>query len=72
MPIFAEHVPKALTGEADFERALRKLRRLINGPLCITLGARGAPLLDGDAHQRRHSRSRPLTRPAQATSFAAR
>ena len=48
MPIFAEHVPKALTGEADFERALRKLRRLNDGPLCITLGARGALLLDGD------------------------
>src|SRR5262249_20653086 len=48
MPIFAEHVPKALTGEADFERALRKLRRLNDGPLCITLGSRGAMLLDDD------------------------
>jgi sulfofructose kinase len=48
MPIFAEHVPKALTGEADFEKALRKLRRLNGGMMCITLGPRGAMLLDGD------------------------
>jgi sugar/nucleoside kinase (ribokinase family) len=48
MPIFAEHVPKALTGDADFERALRKLRRLNAGAMCITLGARGAIMLDGD------------------------
>jgi len=48
IPIFAEHVPKALTGESDFERALRKLRRLNSGPMCITLGPRGAMLLDGD------------------------
>ncbi len=52
MPIFAEHVPKALTGEPDFERALRKLRRLNDGMMCITLGPRGAMLLDGDTlHQ---------------------
>jgi sugar/nucleoside kinase (ribokinase family) len=48
MPIFAEHVPKALTGESDFERALRKLRHLNEGMLCVTLGPRGAILLDGD------------------------
>src|SRR4051812_22748861 len=48
MPIFAEHVPKALTGEADFARALRALRRLNDGPMCITLGARGAIMLVGD------------------------
>jgi sugar/nucleoside kinase (ribokinase family) len=48
MPIFAEHVPRALTGESDFERALRKLRRLNDGMMCITLGPRGAMLLDGD------------------------
>jgi sugar/nucleoside kinase (ribokinase family) len=46
--IFAEHVPKALTGESDFERALRKLRRNHAGMLCVTLGSRGAMLLDGD------------------------
>jgi len=48
MPIFAEHVPNALTGEADFERALRKLRRVNAGPMCITLGSRGALLLNSD------------------------
>ena len=46
--IFAEHVPKALTGEEDLERALRKLRALQTGQLCVTLGARGAMLLNGD------------------------
>jgi sugar/nucleoside kinase (ribokinase family) len=48
IPIFAEHVPGALTGEADVERAMRKLRRLNDGLMCVTLGARGAVLLDGD------------------------
>jgi sugar/nucleoside kinase (ribokinase family) len=47
-PILAEQVPAALTGEADPERALRKLRRLNSGLLCVTLGARGAIALDGD------------------------
>jgi sulfofructose kinase len=53
IPIFAEHVPKALTGEGDFERALLALRRLNKGVMCVTLGARGAVLLDGDrfAHE---------------------
>ena len=46
--IFAEPVPAALTGEADPERALRKLRAGHVGLLCVTLGARGAMLLDGD------------------------
>src|SRR5213593_4633991 len=46
--IFAEHVPKALTGEDDLERALRTLRELQTGQLCVTLGARGAMLLNGD------------------------
>jgi sulfofructose kinase len=46
--MFAEHVPKALTGESDFERALRKLRRVQPGMLCVTLGSRGAMLLVGD------------------------
>jgi len=48
MPIFAEHVPPALTGEQDCERALRKLRRLNAGMMCTTLGPRGAVLLDAD------------------------
>jgi sulfofructose kinase len=48
VPILAEHVPRALTGESDLERALRMLRKSHGGPLCVTLGARGSMLLDGD------------------------
>lgn len=48
IPIFAEHVLEPLTGERDFERALRTLRRTHDGMLCVTLGARGAMLLEGD------------------------
>ena len=48
IPIFAEHLLEPLTGERDFERALRKLRGRHGGMLCVTLGARGAMLLDGD------------------------
>ena len=48
VPIFAEHALEPLTGERDFERALRVLRRRHDGMLCVTLGARGAMLLDGD------------------------
>jgi sugar/nucleoside kinase (ribokinase family) len=48
IPIFAEHIPSALTGEADLERALRALRRLNDGLLIVTLGPRGAAALDGD------------------------
>ena len=49
VPIFAEHVAEALTGEADPERALRALRRDHDGLLCVTRGRRGAAVLDGDA-----------------------
>lgn len=48
VPVFAEHVPRALTGEDDPERALRKLRREHPGLLCVTLGANGAVALDDD------------------------
>jgi len=48
IPIFAEHVPAALTGETDVERGLRRLRRLNDGLMCVTLGPRGAVLLEGD------------------------
>jgi sulfofructose kinase len=47
VPIFAEHVAEALTGEAAPERALRALRRSHDGLLCVTRGARGAAVLDG-------------------------
>jgi sulfofructose kinase len=47
VPIFAEHVPAALTGEADMRRALERLRRPHHQMLCVTLGARGAAMLAG-------------------------
>jgi sulfofructose kinase len=47
-PIFAEHVPSALTGRHDPEDALRALRREHDGILCVTLGVAGAIALDGD------------------------
>ncbi len=59
VPIFAEHVLQELTGESDFERALRKVRRTHDGLLCVTLGARGAMLLDGDTLH--HEPARPVT-----------
>lgn len=49
IPIFAEHVPAALTGEADLRSALERLRQPHHAMLCVTLGARGALLLAGDA-----------------------
>jgi sugar/nucleoside kinase (ribokinase family) len=58
IPIFAEHVLEPLTGERDFERGLRAIHRrrvrptpdttYEDGLVCVTLGARGAMLLDGD------------------------
>lgn len=48
VPILAEHLVEPLTGEADVERGLRKLRREHGGMLCVTRGARGAVLLAGD------------------------
>ncbi len=47
-PIVEQHLPARLTGEADPERALRKLRRLNSGLLCMTLGDRGAVALEED------------------------
>jgi sulfofructose kinase len=48
LPMFAEHVPAAITGESDPERALRKMRRHHTGMLCVTLGPRGSMLLVAD------------------------
>ena len=48
IPIFAEHVPAALTGDDDLTRALARLRKPHHAMLCVTLGARGALLLAGD------------------------
>lgn len=46
--IFAEHVPKHLSGIDDMERALRKLRRTFDNVLVVTLGEHGAMALEGD------------------------
>ena len=48
IPIFAQHVLPAITGEDDLERALRIVRRSHAGVLCVTLGASGAMMLVGD------------------------
>jgi sugar/nucleoside kinase (ribokinase family) len=47
-PILSEHLPQALTGEADLERALRRLRAWNPGLLTVTVGQRGAVALDGE------------------------
>lgn len=47
-PIFDQQVSLALTGLSDPRRALKKLRRLNTGVLCMTLGDRGAIALEGD------------------------
>jgi sulfofructose kinase len=47
IPIFAEHVPAALTGETNLPRALERLRRPHHAMLGVTLGARGALLVAG-------------------------
>jgi sugar/nucleoside kinase (ribokinase family) len=47
-PIFAESAVLLLTGEREVERGLRTLRRLNPGPLIVTLGERGAAVLEGD------------------------
>ena len=52
IPIFAEGVAEALTGEPDAESALRAIRRGHQGLLCITLGAQGAMLLNGNTLHR--------------------
>src|SRR5439155_1279139 len=50
-PMFAEHVPTALTGITEPGGALRALRRILDRQdtlLCVTLGVHGAMALDGD------------------------
>lgn len=47
-PILDQQIPLVLTGETAPDRALRKLRRLNAGVLCMTLGDRGAIALEGD------------------------
>ena len=47
-PILEQNLPALLTGESDPERALRKVRRLNSGVLCMTLGEKGAVALESD------------------------
>ena len=70
-PILSAHVPSALTGEHDPERALRQLRQVIQAG-CASRSARTEPCCSKtiDCITCRHSRSTPLTRPAQVTCFA--
>ena len=48
IPIFAQHVLPAVTGESDLARALQLVRNSHDGLLCVTLGAHGAMMLAGD------------------------
>ncbi len=48
IPIFAQHVLPAMTGESEVERGLRAMRKWNDGMLCVTLGPSGAMLLQGD------------------------
>jgi len=50
IPILAEHLPFELTGHNDPEQALRALRHRHGGRLVVTLGERGAAMLDGDRY----------------------
>lgn len=47
-PVMSEHLPRALTGESDLERALRLLRHWNPCLLTVTVGRQGAVALDGD------------------------
>jgi sugar/nucleoside kinase (ribokinase family) len=47
-PILSQHLPQALTGEADLERALRTLRAWNPGLITVTVGAEGAVALERD------------------------
>ena len=48
IPILAEHVLPAISGESDVERGLRKIRQKHHRWALVTLGANGAAMLDGD------------------------
>jgi sulfofructose kinase len=47
-PIFEQNLPARICGERDPERGLRKMRRLNQGVLVMTLAERGSVALDGD------------------------
>ena len=46
--ILADGIPQSLSGESDIETALRTMRRKSAAWLCVTVGDRGALLLEGD------------------------
>jgi sugar/nucleoside kinase (ribokinase family) len=48
VPILAQGLPEAITGDTDPERALRRLDAPHAALRCVTLGAAGALMLDGD------------------------
>jgi sugar/nucleoside kinase (ribokinase family) len=48
IPILGEHVPQQLTGTTDIEVAMRAVRGPHHDLFCVTLGSRGAALLDGE------------------------
>ncbi|HZI79140.1 MAG TPA: carbohydrate kinase family protein [Vicinamibacterales bacterium] len=48
VPILAQGLPEAVTGASDPERALRRLDAPHARLRCVTMGAQGALLLDGD------------------------
>jgi len=48
IPILAQGLPETITGERDAERALRRLDAPHARLRCVTMGAKGALLLDGD------------------------
>ena len=48
IPILAQGLPEAITGDSHPERALRKLPAPHARLRCVTMGAQGALLLDGD------------------------
>ena len=48
VPILAQGLPEAITGESDPEQALRRLDAPHARLRCVTMGAQGALLVDGD------------------------
>jgi sugar/nucleoside kinase (ribokinase family) len=46
LPILAEDVPRALTGLAEADAAIRELGRRLGRAVCVTLGSRGAMAFD--------------------------
>jgi sugar/nucleoside kinase (ribokinase family) len=48
VPILAQGLPEAITGEGDAEQALRRLDAPHARLRCVTMGAHGALLVDGD------------------------